>query len=120
MGPGGVGKSVLVTMMHTQARQHGYLASSKFDSNQKRPYNGLLRCLSSILRQLLTEPESVIRDFYTDLKEQLGPQFCNVWLMVDRVPELKPIFNGEEPDMPQDDMLGGNSESRFHALQPQR
>ncbi|KAI9029591.1 hypothetical protein CLU79DRAFT_734877 [Phycomyces nitens] len=116
MGPGGAGKSVLVTMMHTQARQHGYLASSKFDSNQKRPYNGLLRCLSSILRQLLTEPESVIRDFYTDLKEELGPQFCNVWLMVDRVPELKPIFNGEEPDMPQDDMLGGNSESRFHAV----
>ncbi|KAF7721740.1 hypothetical protein EC973_004178 [Apophysomyces ossiformis] len=107
LGNGGVGKSSLVSMIYTQARQYGYMATSKFDSNQKRPYNGLLRCLSSILRQLLTESEAVIRDFYEDLKEQLGPQFSNVRLMVDMVPELKPILSDYERDSCQeeDDVL---------------
>ncbi|KAG0187507.1 hypothetical protein DFQ28_006262 [Apophysomyces sp. BC1034] len=120
LGNGGVGKSSLVSMMYTQARQYGYMATAKFDSNQKRPYNGLLRCLSSILRQLLTESEAVIRDFYEDLKEQLGPQFSNVRLMVDMVPELKPILSDYGRDSSQnddDDVLSSvNTESRFHAV----
>ncbi|KAF1803065.1 hypothetical protein FB192DRAFT_1421030 [Mucor lusitanicus] len=81
-GPGGIGKSTLVSTLNVQARHCGYTASAKFDKNQKRPYNGLLRCLSSILRQLLTESEHVIREFYSDLKHNLGPQFSNVRLMV--------------------------------------
>ncbi|KAI9489290.1 hypothetical protein BDB00DRAFT_843739 [Zychaea mexicana] len=116
-GPGGIGKSTLVSSIHNYARQYGYLGSSKFDSNQKRPYNGLLRCLSSILRQLLTEPEAVIHDFYEDLKRRLGPHFSNVRLMVDMVPELKPILSDHGRNTIYDDMLPNiSTESRFHAV----
>lgn len=104
--------------IHTYARQYGYLGSSKFDSKQKRPYHGLLCCLSSILRQLLTESEAVIHDFYTDLKQQLGPNFSNVRLLVDSVPELKPIIDDNEPlARHEEEMMPEiSAESRFHAV----
>jgi predicted ATPase len=119
-GPGGIGKSTLISTLNVQARHCGYTASAKFDKNQKRPYNGLLKCLSSILRQLLTESEHVIRDFYKDLKHNLGPQFSNVRLMVGMVPELKPILYDyrERVNPPDDDALLSilNTETRFHAV----
>lgn len=119
-GPGGIGKSTLVSTLNVQARHCGYTASAKFDKNQKRPYNGLLRCLSSILRQLLTESEHVIREFYKDLKHNLGPQFSNVRLMVNMVPELKPILYDyrEKINLPDDDALSNilNTETRFHSV----
>lgn len=119
-GPGGIGKTSVVSTLNVQARQCGYTASAKFDKNQKRPYNGLLRCLSSILRQLLTESGHVVREFYTDLKESLGPQFINVRLMVSMVPELKPILYDyrERVIPPDDDALSSilNTEARFHAV----
>ncbi|GAA5806716.1 hypothetical protein MFLAVUS_000064 [Mucor flavus] len=119
-GPGGIGKSTLVSTVNVQARHCGYTACAKFDKNQKRPYNGLLRCLSSILRQLLTESEHVVREFYKDLKENLGPQFTNVRLMVNMVPELRPILYDyrEKINVPDDDALSTilNTETRFHAV----
>lgn len=117
-GPGGIGKSTLMKAIHTYARQYGYLGSSKFDIKQKRPYHGLLCCLSSILRQLLTESEAVIHDFYTDLKQRLGPNFSNVRLLVDSVPELKPILDDNEPlSKYEEDMMPEiSAESRFHAV----
>jgi hypothetical protein len=119
-GPGGIGKSTLVSTLNVQARQCGYTASAKFDKNQKRPYNGLLRCLSSILRQLLTESEHVVREFYKDLKENLGPQFSNVRLLVNMVPELKPILYDYRERLipPDDDALSSilNTETRFYAV----
>ncbi|KAI8145982.1 hypothetical protein BJV82DRAFT_31161 [Fennellomyces sp. T-0311] len=116
-GPGGIGKSTLGSSIQNYARQYGYLGTSKFDSNQKRPYNGLLRCLSSVLRQLLTESEAVIHDFYEDLKRQLGPHFSNIHLMVDMVPELKPILSDHGRNVMYDDMLPNiSTESRFHAV----
>ncbi|CEP16554.1 hypothetical protein [Parasitella parasitica] len=118
-GAGGIGKTTLVSTLNVQARHCGYTATAKFDKNQKRPYNGLLRCLSSILRQLLTESEHVIREFYRDLKENLGPQFSNVRLMVNMVPELKPILYDyrERINLPDDDALSNilNTETRFHS-----
>lgn len=119
-GPGGIGKSTLVSALSVQARHCGYTATAKFDKNQKRPYNGLLRCLSLILRQLLTESEQVIREFYSDLKHNLGPQFSNVRLMVSMVPELKPILYDyrEKHSLPAEDALPNilNTETRFHSV----
>ncbi|KAI9486524.1 MAG: hypothetical protein EXX96DRAFT_549376 [Benjaminiella poitrasii] len=120
-GPGGIGKSSLISTLSVQARHCGYTACAKFDKNQKRPYNGLLRCLSLILRQLLTESEQVIREFYKDLKNILGPQFGNVSLIVSMVPELKPILYDyhERINSPNnDDALSNilNTETRFHSV----
>ncbi|KAI8372185.1 hypothetical protein BD560DRAFT_434473 [Blakeslea trispora] len=121
-GPGGIGKSTLVSSLNVQARQFGYTACAKFDKNQKRPYNGLLKCLSSILRQLLTESEHVVREFYKDLKKTLGPQFSNVRLMVNMVPELKPILSDNQDNDVNtnlnEDALSNilNTETRFHSV----
>ncbi|KAI9318740.1 hypothetical protein BX666DRAFT_2026165 [Dichotomocladium elegans] len=116
VGPGGVGKSTVVSAVYNYARQYGYLGTYKFDSSQKRPYNGLLQCLSSVLRQLLTEPEAVIQDFYEDLKAQLGPHFSNLHLIVSKVPELKPILNGHHHHTEEDEDMLAHTESRFHAV----
>ncbi|KAI9272442.1 hypothetical protein BY458DRAFT_586342 [Sporodiniella umbellata] len=119
-GPGGIGKSTLATMIHTEARHFGYTATAKFDKNQKSPYNGLLRCLSSILKQLLTEPEYVVKEFYTELKDKLGPQFTNVRLLVNKVPELRPILYNykERSNSIDEDALSSilNTETRFHSV----
>ncbi|CAO3682903.1 unnamed protein product [Rhizopus stolonifer] len=119
-GPGGIGKSTLASVIHTEARQLGYTATAKFDKNQKSPYNGLLRCLSSILKQLLTESECFVKEFYTELKDKLGPQFTNVRLLVSKVPELKPIlYDYKERMNPiDDDALSSilNTETRFHSV----
>ncbi|KAI8980390.1 hypothetical protein BDB01DRAFT_851685 [Pilobolus umbonatus] len=116
-GPGGIGKSTIASNIHTQSRHFGYTATAKFDKNQKRPYNGLLKCLSSILRQLLTESETTIREFYADLKINLGPQFSNVRLMVNKVPELKPILaDGRNSHENDHNVNIENSETRFHLV----
>jgi predicted ATPase len=115
-GPGGIGKSTLISTIHVHARQYGYTAVAKFDKNQKQPYNGLLRCLSAILRQLLTESETVIKEFYDVLKRDLGPQFANLRLMVNMVPELKPILYGERDIVQEEEDFISNSETRFHSV----
>lgn len=69
------------------------MAIVKFDSRAKIPYSGALRSLSQILQQILSEPEDEINAFYDHLKTSLGTQFCNVPLLADLVPELRPLLD---------------------------
>lgn len=57
------------------------------------PYSGVLRSLSQILQQVLSETEADIRMFYDHLKAHLGSQFCNIALITDFVPELKALLD---------------------------
>ncbi|RUS27373.1 AAA ATPase domain-containing protein, partial [Jimgerdemannia flammicorona] len=115
-GPGGIGKSTLVNLIQTTARESGYMAASKFDSKQQIPYSPILRCVSTILKQLLTESEDEIHRFYTRLRDNLGPQFVNVQLMIDLVPELKPIL-ANMPSLPALEQLSsGENVARFHSV----
>ncbi|KAG2222787.1 hypothetical protein INT45_011597, partial [Circinella minor] len=94
-GPGGIGKSTLFTAVKATARQNGYVATCKFDSRNKVPYSAVLRSLSQILQQILSEPD--IKAFYAHVKLSLGTQFSNISMITDFVPELKCLLNAEEP-----------------------
>ncbi|KAG2223964.1 hypothetical protein INT45_013421, partial [Circinella minor] len=91
-GPGGIGKSTLMSAVHTTAREKGYIASVKFDGAHKVPYSGLLQVLSQLLQQILSEPNDVIKRFNEHLKKYLGSQFCNMRILMDYVPELIPLL----------------------------
>ncbi|EIE91775.1 hypothetical protein RO3G_16486 [Rhizopus delemar RA 99-880] len=120
-GPGGVGKSTLFNAVQTVARQEGYVASAKFDSRHKVPYSCILKSLSQILQQILSESEEEIHAFYNHLKSHLGSQFCKIELLADLVPELKPLLDpvdSEESEGPIDIIHLDNVETRvrFHTL----
>lgn len=95
-GPGGVGKSTVFGAVQNVARQHGYVATSKFDSRHKVPYSCILKSLSQILQQILSESDEEIHSFYNHLKAHLGSQFCKIELLADLVPELKPLLDPAE------------------------
>lgn len=59
---------------------------------------GVLRPLSQILQQILSEPEDEIRMFNDHLKMALGAHFSNISTLVDLVPELKTLVYGTTPD----------------------
>ncbi|KAI9311978.1 hypothetical protein BX666DRAFT_2021136 [Dichotomocladium elegans] len=98
-GPGGIGKSTLLTAVQPTARQHGYVAITKFDSCNKVPYSAILKSLSQILQQILSESEEDMRGFYQHLQTSLGAQFCNIQLLADYVPELRPLLDNHDDDM---------------------
>ncbi|KAG1473267.1 hypothetical protein G6F56_001051 [Rhizopus delemar] len=107
-GPGGVGKSTLCNVVQTTARQEGYVASAKFDSRHKVPYSCILKSLSQILQQILSEPEDDKHSFYNHLKSHLGSQFCKIELLADLVPELRPLLE------PVDSESSDDSVERIH------
>ncbi|KAI7858865.1 hypothetical protein BDC45DRAFT_497792 [Circinella umbellata] len=91
-GPGGIGKSTLFTSVQPTARHNGYIATVKFDSRNKVPYSTIFKALSQILQQILTESEDMINAFYEHLRVSLASQFCNIHLVIDFIPELKPLL----------------------------
>ncbi|KAI9259730.1 hypothetical protein EDC94DRAFT_542589 [Helicostylum pulchrum] len=120
-GPGGVGKSTVFGAVQNVARQHGYVATSKFDSRHKVPYSCILKSLSQILQQILSESEEEIHSFYNHLKSHLGTQFCKIELLADLVPELKPLLDpvdSEDSEEPLNVVHLDNIETRirFHNL----
>ncbi|KAI9275768.1 hypothetical protein BDA99DRAFT_496416 [Phascolomyces articulosus] len=92
-GPGGIGKSTLLNVVHATAREKGYIASIKFDATHKVPYNGILQILSQLLQQILSEPKTIIKRFNEHFKKYLGSQICNINLLIDYVPELVPLLD---------------------------
>ncbi|OLL26452.1 Peroxide stress-activated histidine kinase mak3 [Neolecta irregularis DAH-3] len=94
-GSAGIGKSSLIQTLRSNIRQLGYFASSKFDQSQQTPYSPILRALSSLLKQLLTESEAIITEFFIGLKKFLGPQWGHIHTLLDLVPELKPVLAAE-------------------------
>ncbi|KAI8638914.1 hypothetical protein BD408DRAFT_446418 [Parasitella parasitica] len=120
-GPGGVGKSTVFNAVQNVARQHGYVAISKFDSRHKVPYSCILKSLSQILQQILSESEDEIHVFYNHLKSHLGAQFYKIELLADLVPELRPLLDpvdSEDSEEPIDQIHLDNVETRirFHNL----
>ncbi|KAI9491307.1 hypothetical protein BDB00DRAFT_833957 [Zychaea mexicana] len=97
-GPGGIGKSTLLSAVQPTARKNGYIATSKFDSRNKVPYSAVLKSLSQILQQILSESEDQINAFYEHIKLSLGAQYSNIAMITDYVPELKPLLNRNDDD----------------------
>ncbi|KAI7853030.1 hypothetical protein BDC45DRAFT_174217 [Circinella umbellata] len=120
-GAGGIGKSTLFNAVQSTARNHGYVAAIKFDSKNKLPYSGILRSLSQVLQQILSEPEEEIKQFYDYFKSALDTQFINIGLLADLVPELKPLIDSkhlkkEETSTETIHLDNVETQSRFHML----
>ncbi|KAI8994849.1 hypothetical protein BDB01DRAFT_212935 [Pilobolus umbonatus] len=125
-GNTGVGKSTLVRNVQHMAGQYGYTAIAKFDTRQPTPYGCILRCLSILLKNVLTEPCDQIKRFTCMLKNQLGPDGIAQLptLLIDNIPELSSFLdyrpthskanvrsnsNGSDCDVE-----GGEIKMRFH------
>ncbi|KAI8138810.1 hypothetical protein BJV82DRAFT_522892 [Fennellomyces sp. T-0311] len=117
-GPAGTGKSTLYAAVQPIARKHGYVALAKFDSRNKVPYITVLRSLSQVLQQILSESEDDIQQFYDHLKTSLGAQFSNIGLLTDFVPELKPLLQSADISTSSTEVQMDNIEAknRFHKL----
>lgn len=83
----------------------------------------MLRALSQILQQILSESENDIRLFYDNLKAHLGAQFCNIKLLAEFIPELNTLVfdpihdnNNNNEAAPSDaySMDNDETQARFH------
>jgi hypothetical protein len=74
--------------------------------------------MSSVLRQLMVFHIDIQR-FVDNLKEQLGPQICNVPLLFRAVPELQDVLRQHNIDinvLPQERLTAGELRTRFQFL----
>ncbi|KAI9494152.1 hypothetical protein BDB00DRAFT_938504 [Zychaea mexicana] len=118
-GPGGIGKSTMFSAVQATARQHGYIAASKFDSRNKVPYSCVLKSLSQILQQILSESEEDIKLFHEHLKVHLGAQFCNVSLLNDFVPELRSLLDPTSSTLQKNDVDSADDEIHMDNVETQ-
>ena len=94
-GCSGVGKSAVVNELHKSLiPSRGLFASGKFDQYKRDiPYATVAQAFQSLIRPLLSKPESELSKWRDDFLQALSP---NGSLVVDLVPELKLII-GEQP-----------------------
>jgi PAS domain S-box-containing protein len=111
-GYSGIGKSSVVNELHkVLVPPRGLFASGKFDQYKRNiPYSTLAQAFQSLVRPLLAKSEAELRHWRDALREALGP---NGLLMVDLVPELKPIV-GEQPPVP--DLPPQDAKARFQLV----
>ncbi|WP_019503922.1 AAA family ATPase [Pleurocapsa sp. PCC 7319] len=111
-GYSGIGKSVLVNEVYKQiAQQRGYFISGKFDQFKRDiPYSALIQSFQELIRQLLTENETVLQAWKPRLLEALGN---NGRVISDVIPELELII-GKQPSVPE--MGSSKSQNRFNLV----
>ena len=97
-GYSGIGKSSVVNELHkVLVPPRGLFGSGKFDQYKRDiPYATVAQAFQSLIRPLLGESETELRNWRDALHNALDP---NGGLMVDLVPELKFIL-GEQPPVP--------------------
>jgi len=111
-GYSGIGKSALVAEVYkpiTEAR--GYFIVGKFDQLQQNiPYSAITKAFASLLRQILTESESELEQWRSQLLAALGD---NGKVIIDVIPEVQFII-GEQPEVTE---LGAmESQNRFNLV----
>ncbi len=111
-GQPGIGKTSLVREIHKPVTgQRGYFISGKFDQFQRNvPYSAMVKASREMVRQLLTESESRLAQWTSDLLDAFGP---NGQVIVDVIPEVELIV-GPQPPVPE---LGpAESQNRFNLV----
>jgi signal transduction histidine kinase/predicted ATPase/DNA-binding response OmpR family regulator/serine/threonine protein kinase len=88
-GAGGLGKSMLVQAVLTEARRRGYCATAKFDTARRVAFGPLLKLLSSLFKQVWGERNTETA-FHQRLKQYIRP----VWPMLHRVLGLPEFLLG--------------------------
>ncbi|KAG2171396.1 hypothetical protein INT43_009057 [Umbelopsis isabellina] len=85
-GPSGVGKSALFNAVQNTARHYGFVATAKFDSRNMAPFACIARCISQILRQIMSETADI--NILKVVKETLEAQYVNIKRLLEWIPEL--------------------------------
>src|SRR6516164_7297233 len=111
-GYSGIGKSSVVDELHKVLVQpRGLFASGKFDQYKRDiPYATLVEAFQSLVRPLLSKSDTELASWRHALLEALGP---NGRLMIDLIPELKPII-GDQPPVPE--LPPQQAQSRFQLV----
>ncbi len=109
-GYAGVGKSVLVNEISKPlVCQKGYLIQGKFDQfKRSTPYSAVAVAFSSLIPQLLAEPDERRQTLRQRLLAAVAP---NGQLLIDLVPELEVII-GPQPAVPE--LPRTEAQNRFH------
>lgn len=97
-GPPGIGKSALISeVQRPMLASRGLYAAGKFDQfNRGIPFAAVLQAFRTLLRQILTEEESVLRGYREALETVLG---ANIPVLGDVLPELI-LITGPRPAVP--------------------
>lgn len=91
-GAAGIGKSSLINWYQANWRRHGLWGHAKFQDDDSTPFAGILACLSSVLRQLMSF-QSDLHRFTSILQSRLGPQVHNLPLLFHGAPELRDLLD---------------------------
>ncbi|MFQ3626806.1 MAG: AAA family ATPase, partial [Cyanobacteriota bacterium] len=97
-GYSGIGKSSLVQEIYKPITRHkGYFIAGKYDQFQRNlPYSALIQAFQELMRQLLTESQTQIDRWKTQLSKALGR---NGQVVIEVIPEVELII-GPQPDVP--------------------
>jgi len=94
-GYSGIGKSAVVNEVQKPiVARRGCFLSGKFDQFQRDlPYASLIQAFQGLVRQLLAEPEDVLRQWADKLREALG---SGLGVMIELIPRLALIAGAVE------------------------
>ncbi|HLO83461.1 MAG TPA: AAA family ATPase [Nostocaceae cyanobacterium] len=95
-GYSGIGKSALVNEIHKPiTKRRGYFISGKFDQLQRNiPYAAITQALQGLVRQLLSEPEIILKTWKEKILAVLGN---NCQIIIDIIPDLEKIIGKQLP-----------------------
>ncbi|MEH2407810.1 trifunctional serine/threonine-protein kinase/ATP-binding protein/sensor histidine kinase [Nostoc sp.] len=111
-GYSGVGKSVLVNEVHKPiTAKRGNFITGKYDQYQKNiPYYAISQGFNDLCNQLLTESESVLKQWQKKILAAVGN---NGQVLIDVIPNLKLVI-GEQPPVAQ--VAGQEAQNRFNLV----
>ncbi|MDF5739781.1 MULTISPECIES: trifunctional serine/threonine-protein kinase/ATP-binding protein/sensor histidine kinase [unclassified Nostoc] len=111
-GYSGVGKSVLVNEVHKPiTAKRGNFITGKYDQYQKNiPYYAISQGFNYLCNQLLTESESVLKQWQEQILAAVGN---NGQVLIDVIPNLKLVI-GEQPPVAQ--VAGQEAQNRFNLV----
>ncbi|KAF2859507.1 hypothetical protein K470DRAFT_258844 [Piedraia hortae CBS 480.64] len=81
-GEAGVGKTTLMQNLMPQVRRYGYFAAGTFDPVGTSPYGPAIRIMSSLFRQIFSEPD-VATPFHDSVRAVAGPYWPSLHLSLE-------------------------------------
>ncbi|MUG94022.1 AAA family ATPase [Scytonema sp. UIC 10036] len=111
-GSSGIGKTSVVNEVHKPiVRQRSYFIKGKFDQFQRDiPLSGFVQAFQDLIRQLLSEPDTVLQKWKSKILSALGEQ---AQVIINVIPELE-IILGTQPLVTE--LSGTAAQNRFNLL----
>ncbi|EEB07102.1 HisK/Mak2 protein kinase Mak2 [Schizosaccharomyces japonicus yFS275] len=92
-GGKGSGKSYLLQSVSIECRKLGYFFMTSYKPTTSTPWETLCACMSSIIRQILCEIDSIVREYFTFLWDQVGYELLHLKEFFDMIPELSYVLD---------------------------